>query len=284
MSPSLDSWRRDSQLWLESFVTVNLAFLALDIFLAHTVNQFRDPAEYLPLYFSLVSPLVMAIAIALRWRWGFLAAWRDLGFLVGWLAVGIGLAGTVLHLDSRFFYERTLKSLVYAAPFAAPLAYTGLGLLLVMNRMVSPRSHAWSLWVVLMALGGFLGNFIFSLTDHAQNGFYHWTEWIPVVSSALAVGFLTALFTTPASQMFLRLCMAILIVQAFVGLLGFALHTSANLHGPAGWLENFIHGAPPLAPLLFPNLVLLCAIGLWELARHPLAPAQVAMSTAADDG
>ena len=27
--------------------------------------------------------------------------------------------------------ERTLKSLVYAAPFAAPLAYTGLGLLLL---------------------------------------------------------------------------------------------------------------------------------------------------------
>ena len=111
--------------------------------------------------------------------------WRDVGHLVGWCAIAIGLIGVVLHLDSRFFHERTIKSLVYAAPFAAPLAYTGLGLLLVMNRMVDRRSEEWPRWVLLMGLGGFVGNFIFSLTDHAQNGFFHWTEWIPVVSSAL---------------------------------------------------------------------------------------------------
>ena len=92
------------------------------------------------------------------------AVWRDLGHLVGWLAVAIGLAGVILHLDSHFFYERTIKSLVYAAPFAAPLAYTGLGLLLVMNRMVAADSREWPLWVLLMALGGFVGNFLFSLT------------------------------------------------------------------------------------------------------------------------
>jgi len=39
MIPSRNSWWRDSQLWLESFVTINLAFLALDIYLAHTVNH-----------------------------------------------------------------------------------------------------------------------------------------------------------------------------------------------------------------------------------------------------
>ena len=66
MNPSRNSWWRDSQLWLESFVTINLAFLALDIYLAHTVNQFRKPAEYLPLYFSLASPAVMVLAIVLR--------------------------------------------------------------------------------------------------------------------------------------------------------------------------------------------------------------------------
>ena len=130
------------------------------------------------------------------------AVWRDLGHLVGWLAIAIGLVGVILHLDSRFFHERTIKSLVYAAPFAAPLAYTGLGLLLVMNRMVAADSREWPHWVLLMALGGFVGNFIFSLTDHAQNGFFHWTEWIPVVSSAFAVGFLTAPFLTPVTQRF----------------------------------------------------------------------------------
>ena len=43
---------------------------------------------------------------------------------------------------------------------------------------------------MLMALGGFFGNFVLSLTDHATNGFFLSTEWIPVFSAAVAVGFL----------------------------------------------------------------------------------------------
>jgi hypothetical protein len=204
----------------------------------------------------------LLIGLAGEWR-GYAAVWRDLGYLVGWLAVAIGLVGVILHLDSHFFYERTLKSLVYAAPFAAPLAYVGLG------RMVSSDSPEWPRWVLLMALGGFVGNFIFSLTDHAQNGFYHWSEWIPVVSSAFAVGFLMAPFLTPVSRPFLWLCALVLLAQAGVGVLGFYLHTAANLHGTSShWLENFIHGAPALAPLLFPNLVLLAALGLWVLGME----------------
>src|SRR5581483_7804014 len=199
-------WLSDHRLWLEAFVLVNLGFLSLDIYLAHSVNQFRHEAEYVPLYFSMAAPVVLLLGL-LAGEWlGHRAVWRDLGYLVGWLAVGVGLVGVVLHLDSRFFYERTLKSLVYAAPFAAPLAYTGLGLLLITNRMVDPQTEEWPRWVLLMALGGFVGNFIFSLTDHAQNGFYHATEWIPVISSAFAVGFLLVPFVTPVTRRCLGLC------------------------------------------------------------------------------
>jgi hypothetical protein len=263
----------DHRLWLEAFDLVNLAFLSLDIYLAHSVNQFQRAAEYIPLYFSLAAPLVLLVGL-LAGEWlARQAVWRDLGYVVGWLAVVMGLVGVVLHLDSRFFLERTLKSLVYAAPFAAPLAYTGLGLLLIMNRMVRSDAPEWTHWVVLMALGGFAGNFIFSLTDHAQNGFFHWTEWIPVVSSAFAVGFLVAPFLTPVGRRFLQICGLVLFVQAGVGLLGFYLHTAANLRGPsAQWLDNFIEGAPALAPLLFPNLVLLAGIGLWVWGRELPVP------------
>jgi hypothetical protein len=275
-NPNRPSWLVDARVWLEAFVTINLAFLTLDIYLAHNVNAFRHEAEYIPLYFSLVAPLVLIVGFVLRHRWGYIPAWRDLGYLVGWAAIAIGLAGVVLHLDSRFFYERTIKSLVYAAPFAAPLAYTGLGLLLVMNRMVEVSTKEWSLWVVLLGLGGFVGNFVFSLTDHAQNAFYHWSEWIPVASSALAVGFLTAIFATPITQRFLWLCAAVLALQVAVGVLGFGLHMSASSQGvSANWFENLVHGAPPLAPLLFPNLSLLCLIGLWELRRHVPADTSV---------
>jgi hypothetical protein len=262
-------WYRDHQLWLEGFVLINLAFLSVDIYLAHSVNHFRRPAEYVPLYFSLTAPVVLLGALLAGAWGGWTPVWRDLGYLVGWSAVAIGLAGVVLHLDSRFFHEQTLKSLVYAAPFAAPLAYTGLGLLLIMNRMVDAESAEWPRWVLLLALGGFVGNFVFSLTDHAQNGFYHKAEWLPVISSAFAVGFLVSLFCTPVRRRFLWLCGGVLLIQAAVGLLGFYYHTAADLRGPSPrWFDNFVHGTPALAPLLFPNLVLLAGIGLWVLGQH----------------
>ena len=262
-------WSTDQRLWIEVFVLVNLAFLSLDIYAAHSVNQFHDPAEYVPLYFSLTAPVVLFIGLVAGKGRGHEAAWRDLGYLIGWLAIGVGLVGVLLHLESRFFYERTLRSLVYAAPFAAPLAYTGLGLLLVMNRMVLADTAEWPYWVLLLALGGFVGNFVFSLTDHAQNGFFHATEWIPVISSAFAVGFLLTPFVTPVNHRFLVLCALVLAIQAVVGLLGFYFHMAADFRGPSPyWRENFINGAPVLAPLLFPNLVLLAGIGLWVLARH----------------
>jgi hypothetical protein len=120
-----------------------------------------------------------------------------------------------------------------------------------------------------MALGGFVGNFVFSLTDHAQNGFFHTTEWIPVISSALTIGFLTAPFCTPVGRRYLWLCAIVLAIQAVVGVLGFVLHSAANFQGPSTRMwDNFIHGAPALAPLLFPNLSLLAALALWALAPH----------------
>jgi hypothetical protein len=129
-----------------------------------SANQFRSQAEYIPFVFSATAPMVLLLALALRSRWA--GAWKDLGYLVGWLAVFIGITGVILHLQSHFFVERTLRSLTYSAPFAAPLAFTGLGLLIIMNRMVDPETLEWSQWVLLLTLGGFVGNFIFSLSDH----------------------------------------------------------------------------------------------------------------------
>jgi hypothetical protein len=267
--PSPNKWYQEPRLWLEAFVIVNLGFLSLDIYLAHSVNRFSHDAEYIPLWFSMAAAPLLLLGLLLGECWGWTAVWRDVGYLVGWCAIAIGLVGVILHLDSRFFQERTIKSLVYAAPFAAPLAYTGLGLLLVMNRMVDRQSEDWPRWVLLMGLGGVVGNFIFSLTDHAQNGFFYKTEWIPVWSSALTVGFLATIFITPVTRRFLALCAIILAIQVAVGLFGFALHTRANLHGPSpDPFDNFVFGAPALAPMLFPNLALLCGLGLWVLRDH----------------
>ncbi len=262
-------WAHAPQLWLELFVTANLAILAADIYIAHSVNHFRRIEEYIPLYFSIGAALVMACVIALRWVWRFEAPWRDVGYLIGWLAVLVGLGGVLYHLESRFFLDRTLKSLTYAAPFAAPLAYTGLGFLLLMNRMIAARSAEWARWVLLLAVGGFFGNFVLSLTDHAANGFFMRTEWIPVISSAFAVGFLIIPLATVVARRFLDACLIVMLAQASIGVLGFWFHMQANWIEPGHSIfEKLVNGAPPMAPLLFPNLVGLALIGLWALIPH----------------
>lgn len=263
------AWLRERQLLLELFVASNLAILAGDIVLAHSVNQFRKAAEYIPLYFSAGAPVLLLIVIAARWRWGYHAAWRDVGLLIGWLSILVGLGGVLYHLQSSFFAEHTLRSLTYAAPFAAPLAYTGLGFLLLVNRMVASRTAEWGRWVILLAAGGFLGNFVLCLTDHATNGFFLKTEWIPVVSSAIATGFLVIPIAMQVTRRYLDLCLVALGLQALVGIVGFWYHIRMNAYTPGGSLfERTVYGAPPMAPLLFPNLVALALIGLWELGTQ----------------
>jgi hypothetical protein len=269
MAESADRPWRQPWLWLELFTTLNLGFLTFDIFLAHSVNDFRRRAEYIPLYFSAVVPAVLLVGLLYRQKSQ--RVWAVLGFLVGMISIAIGVAGLILHLDSAFFYERTIRSLTYSAPFAAPLAYTGLGFLLVLNRMMDSASRVWAQWVLLLTLGGFVGNFVFSLTDHASNGFFVRVEWVPVVASAVAVGFLVAPMAMAVSRKFLDLCAVVLLLEVVVGVWGFILHSARNLAGPSNHpFENFISGAPPMAPLLFPNLAVLGAIGLWQLRKFEI--------------
>jgi hypothetical protein len=265
--PPPNKWYRRPLAWLELFALFNLAGLAPDIFLAHSVNHFHHAAEYVPLAFSLIAPVLLVPAM-----WALatsrLKLWRVLGNSVGWTSVLIGVVGLLLHLKSQFFQQWTLASLVYAAPFAAPLAYTGIGLLLIMNRMVDGENTEWSLWVIFLALGGFVGNFVFSVTDHAQNGFYHSTEWIPVISSGMAVGFLFVPLVMKINRAYLRVCTVVMFFQAAVGILGFALHAHADIYGTGPTLfDRVVFGAPIFAPMLFPDLVMLAFIGLWVLYR-----------------
>ena len=258
-------WYRHPRLWVEFFALFNLAGLTPDIFLAHSMNSFREPAEWMPLAFSLATPLLLLPALVCLAQ-SRLKLWRGLGFVAGWMAVGVGVSGLVLHLESQFFQRWTLASLVYAAPFAAPLAYTGLGLLLIMNRMVDSETVEWALWVLFLAWGGFVGNFIFSVTDHAQNGFYYATEWLPVASSALAVGFMVVPLLMRVTRAYVRLVAWVMLVQAAVGFAGFGFHLSADLHGVGPTLfERVVYGAPVFAPMLFPDMVVLSCLGLWAL-------------------
>ncbi len=273
---SPETWQRLKPFVLEGFVVSNYAFLSIDIWMAHSINRFRHPAEWIPLWFSIIAALLLATCFFLeigKQRRSTATPFRSggariAGLLVGGVSIAVGVAGLFFHLQNQFFVRFTIASLVYTAPFVAPLAYCGLGFLLLMGRMVPNRCTEWGQWIVFFALGGFAGNFVLTLADHAQNGFFQRSEWIPVVSSALAVGFLLlALFEQ--ETLFWGTCLAVMALQAIVGVAGFALHLSASVNGLASSLyENFIHGAPLLAPLLFVNLALLAVIGLFDRWHH----------------
>lgn len=251
---------------LEVFALSNIAFLGVDIYLAHSVNAFRHDMEWAPIVFSVVATVVLAAGFPRSER-QLRAGWRRLGGLaVGWCAVVLGIAGLLFHLRSQFFELWTIKSLVYTAPFVAPLAYAGVGLLLIMNRMVDPRSPEWGRWVVFLAAGGVLGNFILTLCDHAQNGFFHQIEWLPVWVSALGAAALFSVVVLNIDRPMLFYCAMLLVLQFATGVLGFGLHVRANLHGESDRiLQSFLYGAPAFAPLLLSNLSLLAALGLWGL-------------------
>jgi hypothetical protein len=272
---ALTPWWADPLAWVELFVVSNIAFLAVDISLAHAVNSFANPAEWVPLAFSVVAPFVLLGGMAMGGirpdpsphAAGRARAARSIGLAVGWLSVGVGIAGFLLHLDSAFFEVQTLKNLVYTAPFAAPLAYAGLGLLLILDRMTDARTIEWARWVVLLAMGGFAGNFVLTLADHAQNGFFRGSEWVGVVASAWAVSSLLAVLVVYDNRPLLGLAATVILAQFAVGLLGFFLHIAADLRAESGGLwQRVVYGAPLFAPLLFADLGLLALIALWAVA------------------
>lgn len=263
-------------LWLEVFLLGNVSFLAVDILLAHKMNDFAKPAEWIPVVYSALASVILLVT----WATSGIVPWPSragekrrgvswsLGMLVGASSVLVGVVGLILHLDSDFFTLQTIQSLVYTAPFMAPLAYAGVGLLLLLNRMVDSRGVEWACWVLLLSAGGFVGNFILSLADHAQNGFFFPSEWIGVVSAAVAVGTLIGVLAEPRSATMRGIAVVVMIAQVFVGIVGFAFHVRGNLLSPMEqFLDKFVYGAPVFAPLLFADIAILGLLGIWALNR-----------------
>lgn len=244
-----------------AFVVANIAFLGGDIVIAHDANAFASPWEWAPIVFSAVAtPLLVPGALGST-----RPAFKWIDIVVAWISIVVGAAGMVFHLESRFFEVQTLHSLVYSAPFVAPISYVGVGLLLLLVRSEEAATPRFGRWVLLLALGGFCGNFLLSVFDHAQNGFFRPTEWIAVASAAVAIGFLVVALAWPSAGTY-RACAWIMVLQVVVGFLGFGLHLGANLEPmelEVPMVDRFVFGAPAFAPLLFVNIALLAGIGLW---------------------
>jgi hypothetical protein len=252
--------------WVEGFVLMNLAFLGLDIWIAHTANAFARREEWLPVVFSALAPLLL-VPLVVSARRGVKRS--ALGISIGAFAVVVGLLGMLFHLQSGFFQEQTLRGLVYAAPFVAPLSYVGVGLLLLLDRLEPTETLEWARWVTFFAAAGFAGNLGLSLLDHAQNAFFHRSEWLSVVGAAFGTSFLACVVARPEARPLRRATAWVMAAEALIGLLGFSLHVYADLMlRPGGTLKDrLVYGAPAFAPLLFTNLAGLAALGLFGIER-----------------
>lgn len=276
---------------VELFAALNLAFLTLDIYVAHSVNEFAHPAEWIPFIFTMAGAVALLANLAgtAPFRPGArsfaegIGRWA--GVVVGAASVAVGVAGLLWHLGSDFFQVMTLRSLVYSAPFVAPLAFTGIGLLLLLNRLVPEESVEWGRWLLLLALGGFVGNFVLSLADHAQNGFFNALEWVPVITGAAAVGWLVLPIFRRVPYAYHRGSLIVLAAAAVVGLLGFVLHVLPAVQGTAGTLRNrVIYGPPLFAPLLFADLAILGGLAVWDLMAKDWVSPSPAESGAGGSG
>lgn len=266
----------------EVFAALNLAFLTLDIYVAHSVNEFAHWAQWLPLGFTILAAvaLLVNLVVSAPVRAPARSFTRGGGFwtgiAVGGLSVLVGVSGLLWHLESVFFQVMTLRGLVYSAPFVAPLAFTGVGLLVLLNRLVPEASAEWGRWLLLLAWGGFVGNFVLSLVDHAQNGFFEPAEWVPVAVGALAVGWLVLPIFLRVPRRYLQASLVVLAVALVTGLVGLVLHVIPIIGDPTGTMrERVIYGPPLFAPLLFSDLALLGGLAVWDLLdrgwvrRHP---------------
>jgi hypothetical protein len=252
--------------FVEGFVLANLGFLGLDIWIAHQANAFERREEWVPVVFSAIAPLVL-LPLFVNARQGVKRG--ALGLVIGGLAVAVGLLGMLFHLQSGFFEQQTLRGLVYAAPFVAPLSYVGVGLLLLLNRLEPTETLEWARWVLFMAGAGFAGNLGLSLLDHAQNGFYNRSEWLSVVGAGFGTSFLVCVVARPEAALLRRATAWLMGAEAVLGFIGFGLHLHADLlvRPGADLRERLVYGAPAFAPLLFTNLAGLAALGLWSIER-----------------
>lgn len=248
------------------FISSNYLFLIVDILIAHSYNHFESKSEWIPVIYSVIAGLMLTV-----YSLGGVRAdiFKKIMRVILWCGVGVGILGFYFHFYGATFREFSLKSLVYAAPLAAPFAYSGLSLAALTADGAFIRFGEIRKPVLFALTGaGFGGNLLLSVLDHARNGFFEKMEWAPVFVSAFVM---IIFFWAAVKQTFTkedRFSLHIAILAAIIaGIAGFVFHLAADLQGVMPELaDRFIYGAPVFAPLLFCDIAIL---GLITLLAKP---------------
>ncbi len=265
---------------------INLIFLGIDIYLAHSISGTIVPNEWIPIIFGPVGGLLLLVA-------GLLATKRRplatvIANIVFLCSIVVGLLGAYFHLvraalpTAPVGQRVSVNLLVWAPPILGPLTFSLVGVLgisaawlenppdsgrlaLLAGRHVQlpfSKTRAYFFWVGL----GTLATVISSVLDHVRTNFENPWLWVPAAVGVFGVVVAVTLGAierpTRADLITYTVAMLLLIV---VGVVGALLHVNANLTaGGTVVPERFIRGAPFLAPLLFSNVGVLGLIALLD--------------------
>ena len=292
ISPS-DSWfdrvplSRDQVVLL--LVAVNELFLGLDTYLVHGANGTIRFNEQIPIYFGVISGIILLIA-------GILAARNRqtatiLATLI-FIASGIvGVLGAYFHITRGINptapagQQVTVGLLVWAPPIIAPLMFGFAGFMgmsavwredpaesgrlrLWRNRYLQlpySKTHAYFFMVSI----GTLIAAVSSILDHARTPWDSIWLWIPVVVPVFAILAAAAMGATrQPSRADVATYIVAMVLLIVVGLIGAWLHIETDLtSNNVIVFERFLRGAPFLAPLLFANLGFIGLVVLLDSAE-----------------
>ncbi len=257
-------------------MAVNLFFLSVDIYLAHSISGTIVPNEWIPIIFGLLGAILLVAAglIALRNR-PLATVIATLTLLV---SIAVGLLGAYFHwlrgtLPTGPVGERvTLDLLVWAPPIFGPLMYSFVGifglsaawieeppdsgilLLLGGQRLQLPYSKTRAYFFIIGMAA--LATVLSSALDHARLNFADPWLWVPTLIGAfgaVAAVVVGALNRPKRADLIIYIIAMLLLIA--VGVIGAVLHIFGNLTSQGTVvIERFIRGAPFLAPLLFANV------------------------------
>ena len=134
----VDGAARGKGALLEAFVLASFAFLVLDVFLAHSVNDFRYRAEWIPFVFSMAATLLLAAALPGR------RAIRGSCAYGAGIVVGAGSIALCLHVaaDVNGLSASLYENFVHGAPVFAPLLFVDLAVLAAIG-LAAPTGDDW---------------------------------------------------------------------------------------------------------------------------------------------
>ncbi len=265
---------------------VNEFFLGVDTYLAHLTSGTIVPREWIPILFGPLASVLLVAAGLLAFKRRMAA--NVLATLVFLASILVGLLGSYFHWVRAILpnapagQQVSLSLLVWAPPILGPITFALVGLLglsaawqeeppgsgaLVLpggGRLRMPYSKTRA-YFFLMGFG-MLITVVSSVLDHARTGFVNPWLWLPTVIGVFAtaatftMGFIERLRNNDT----VTYTAAMLLMMA-AGAVGAVLHILTNLETRGAIVgEQFLRGAPLLAPLLFANMGMLGLIVLTE--------------------